>query len=285
MGPFTGRQQPKSQDFGPIVTDETRGETAALLHQMEPDVQAARQKLFKNAQVPFPSWTAARAWIKRESAHQSAADTGRAWKVYERACSACAALTELTGRQYRVEPPKLACRRFEDPPPVGQVDVDYIRVTPSSALGQLKQIVGSLAEGSGFGEEDILAHVLVGYRPFLPSYELWIRHRTLPGGSTRPIVELTLNVQDVPWKELRELYRAIRKILSRQHPSLKLTERESKLVAAVHIFGGKPKRSGAWEAWEQLAKKTGYPNGQAARVAYGRILRKRDSNRKQRVRN
>jgi hypothetical protein len=54
---------------------------------------------------------------------------------------------------------------------------------------------------------------------------------------------------------------------------------EGRLMKAVNAFGGEPPRIGAGVVWESISQRSGYPNGQAARVAYGRIKKERDKQR------
>ena len=60
--------------------------------------------------------------------------------------------------------------------------------------------------------------------------------------------------------------------MRRMHLPLTLTAREARLLHAIESHGGKPARLGAHASWESLAKKSGYPNGQAARVAYSGLM-------------
>jgi hypothetical protein len=267
---------------GPI-TGETRGETAELLILIEPDIHAARRRLFGTDRAPFKSWGRTRAWIAAESGRQTTIGMARAWRVYQRAIRACATLAKLTGRECVIESseaPVLLYQHARQQPRTGRFRDKSVRFAPGSKLAQLKQVVAAIAEASGFDERQVLAHLLVGQRPFLSPWRATIRVRTLPSGPARPSIEFELNVQDVPWKELREVYRNLRRVVQRLHVPLSLTAREARLMSAVQTFGGKPPRSGAGAAWQSISRRAEYPNGQAARVAYGRIQKKRNKHRR-----
>ena len=259
---------------GGPATNEARGETAELLCLIDPEIRALRRKLFGADPAPFNSWGRARGWIDEESARQPATSVARAWRIYQRALRACATVTRLTGREYEIQPPTLAYSHTRPEPRRGRIRKKHVRIAAGSKLARLKQVITVLAEGSGFGETELLAYVLMGEQPFLSPWQVNIRRAELPGGPTRPRIGIELKVQNVRWKELQRFHNDLLRAIRPAHRPMMLTVREAKLMDTIRARGGKPPRSGSGPAWEVMADDAEYPNGQAARVAYGRIQKK-----------
>jgi hypothetical protein len=272
----TGTQQPLR---GGLITDETRGETAELLRLIDPAIETARRKLFGTPRAPFASWARARNWLNAASSRGTTVGIARGRRVYERARRACAALATLTGRNRNLEPPVLSYRPVPLPPDGPGRRLKVVWFAPGSKLAHIKRVVAAVAEGSGLWEEEVLAYLLTGNEPFLSPYSARIWYRKLPNGPARPAIEFQLNVQDVPWKEFRELYGIYRVAMRGRRLPLRLSSREARLKSTLQALGGTPQRSGAAAAWESISQRTGYPNGQAARVAYGRIQKKQARSR------
>src|SRR5262249_43695220 len=105
----TGERDHRHQTIPDVrLTDEARGETARLLRLIEPDVQAARRRVFKVDRALFESGEIARKWIETESSRQTKNGRTQAWKLYEMAVRVWGELEKLTGRECRPEPPILA---------------------------------------------------------------------------------------------------------------------------------------------------------------------------------
>ena len=261
-------------------TDEARGETARLLHAMTPLVEATRRALFRGDTPPFTSLTEASTWITKAATRQRAVDTARVGQAYARAVQACEAFGKLLGCDQPttfIRPPVLSYRLSGEASAPGQPSRDYksVPVSPTSPLGQLKRVVAAIADLTGFDEEAVVSYILVGHEPFLSPWTARITPRSvrLPSGVSfrRPSVEFRLHVQDIPWSQLRDVYGGIRHVLRRQHHAMALTVKEDALRRVLASQGGVPARRGAGAAWNTIARRAGYPNGQAARVAYNRV--------------
>lgn len=261
-------------------TDEARGETARLLQAITPLVEATRRSIFRGDDPPFNSLTDASVWIKKEARRQRAVDTARVGKAYSRAVQACLALGKILGCDQPtafIRQPVLSYRSSGEASAPGKPsrDYKYVPVSPKSKLGQLKRVVAEIADLTGFGEDAVVSYILVGLEPFLSPWTARIEPRSLrlPSGLPlrRPSIEFRLHVQDIPWSQLRQVYGVIRKALRLKHRAMALTVKEDELRKVLAFQGGVPSRRGAGEAWNTIARLAGYPNGQAARVAYNRI--------------
>jgi hypothetical protein len=139
-------------------------------------------------------------------------------------------------------------------------------------------MAAAVSHVTGFREEEIVGYVLVGNecRPFLSPC-------TFVGGSrtvrlqtgvelTRPFYSIELRVSDLSSRDWDFVLKTGAMTLRKRESPVSLTERESKLKATLN--GGAPARHGARRAWGIIARSCGYPNAQAARVAYGRLRHK-----------
>jgi hypothetical protein len=260
-----------------------RGQTAILLSEIDSEVRALRQLLFGLEDPPFSNLQRAATWIRKEDARQPLADKIRAEKTYARAKASCASLGNLVGHSISLDShaPMLGFltgatgRRSQR-----EKGLARVWIAPRSPLARLKQFAVAVANGTGFDESAVVSYVLVGPRqaPFLSPYTALIDRvaAQLPGGTRlqRSVIRFELKVADVPWTELRRIYRELFRILRVAQPTRLLTDREQKLRNAIEAQGGIPRKQEARRAWDSIAKHAEYPNAQAARVAYGRIRRK-----------
>ena len=269
----------------PGRTDEARGETARLLQAITPLVEATRRALFRGTAPPFTSLTDASTWIRNVARRQRPVETARVGQAYARAVRACGAFGKILGCDQPtafIRRPVLSYRVSGEASVPGQPSRDYksVPVSPTSPLGQLKRVVAAIADVTGFEEEAVVAYILVGREPFLSPFTARIEPRSvrLPSGVLfrRPSIEFRLHVHDIPWSQLRDLYGGIRRTVRLTHRAMALTVKEDALRKVLASQGGVPARRGAGEAWNTIARRAGYPNGQAARVAYNRIRSKAD---------
>jgi len=257
-----------------------------MLSRMQSDILTIRKELFGSERPPFGSLHAAIGWLRREGARRGGgvAAVDAAWR---RASRACWRLGELVGLECIPSVrgvDYLACRRHPGVPQGGEHSVEVtVRLVNSATLTRLKRFAAPAAEGTGFSEGDLVAYVLVGdlVEPAFSAWRATIQTMTatLPSGTTleRRRMSIDLHVRDVPWSELRTMYRQLGPVMKINLPPHLFTQKELRLRRAVKAMGGRPLGRGAGAVWREIALRSGYTNAQAARVAHDRILTKEDA--------
>ncbi len=255
-----------------------QGETAKLIEVIDPEVKWIRVDLFGSDEPPCRSLTDVAPWLRRQAARQSKHQIRQAIEAHRRAQEACDALGWLCAAEELrmiVPSPTLV---FREP---GNISAKEIPVTAGSVLGRLRRAVQALYEATGLDPEGLVAYVLAGdtqrlwFRPWSMEWDRFPEPLASGRVLNRQRLRVEFHITQLGKSEIRAFLREVREWTHEYAPNpVSLTRREMGLWLAVRQAGGVPRPESSRREWNLLAARAGYPNGQAARVAFGRLRAK-----------
>lgn len=271
------KPQRRDGDLNVPLTNEARALTRDRLLTIDRSVQQVRREIFGSNDVPCADLASAVKWIRNEVVKHKRpqADPARRSRLQKDLIRLRNQYEELTDLDLKIDQ-VLPTLPYQSE---GRDHAVTIAVPRSATkLLLLGRTAAQLATATGFATDALVTYILTGAEPELRPVKGTVTHLMgirLPDGTAthRSFATVTINVPALSVRQVRGWYKALQSEWKSPRPR-GLTAQQAALQRAVEK-AKPPSRKGQQprlkEYWDQIRRKTGYPNWRAAMMAHRRL--------------